>query len=47
EGTGLGLGISYGIIQNHGGEIIAESRKGHGSTFSVRLPMGEINGQAG
>ncbi len=47
EGTGLGLAISYGIIQNHGGEIIAESRKGHGSTFSVRLPMGEINGQAG
>jgi signal transduction histidine kinase len=46
EGTGLGLAISYGIIQNHGGEIIAESRKGHGSTFRIRLPVEEINGQA-
>ncbi|OGR00725.1 MAG: hypothetical protein A2511_14005 [Deltaproteobacteria bacterium RIFOXYD12_FULL_50_9] len=44
EGTGLGLAISYGIVQNHGGEIIAESRKGHGSTFRIRLPLGEKNG---
>jgi signal transduction histidine kinase len=44
EGTGLGLAISYGIVQNHGGEIIAESGKGHGSTFRIRLPMGEGNG---
>ncbi|MBI5638854.1 MAG: HAMP domain-containing protein [Nitrospirae bacterium] len=41
EGTGLGLAISYGIVQNHGGEIIAESGKEHGSTFRIRLPMGE------
>jgi signal transduction histidine kinase len=44
EGTGLGLAISYGIVQNHGGQIIAESGKGHGSTFRIRLPMGEGNG---
>jgi len=44
EGTGLGLAISYGIVQNHGGEIIAESGKGNGSTFRIRLPMGEGNG---
>lgn len=44
EGTGLGLAISYGIVQNHGGEIIAESGKGHGSTFRIRLPLGERNG---
>lgn len=44
EGTGLGLAISYSIIRNHGGEIIVESQKGHGSTFTVRLPLGESNG---
>ncbi len=44
EGTGLGLAISYGIVQNHGGEIIAESRKEHGSTFRIRLPIGEGDG---
>jgi len=44
EGTGLGLAISYGIVQNHGGEIIAESGKGYGSTFRIRLPMGEEDG---
>lgn len=44
EGTGLGLAISYSIIQNHGGEIIVESQKGHGSTFMIRLPIGESNG---
>lgn len=44
EGTGLGLAISYGIVQNHGGQIIAESGKGHGSTFRIRLPMGEGDG---
>ena len=44
EGTGLGLAISYGIVQNHGGEIIAESGKEHGSAFRIRLPLGEGNG---
>ncbi|MEW6108795.1 MAG: ATP-binding protein [Nitrospirota bacterium] len=45
EGTGLGLAISYGIIQNHEGEIVVESRKGHGSTFRIRLPAEEVHGQ--
>lgn len=37
-GTGLGLSVSYGIIQAHGGTIHAESTKGVGTTFVVRLP---------
>jgi nitrogen-specific signal transduction histidine kinase/ActR/RegA family two-component response regulator len=39
EGTGLGLSMAYGIVQQHGGLIRAESRVGHGSTFHIFLPL--------
>jgi two-component system, NtrC family, sensor kinase len=38
EGTGLGLSVAYGIIQEHGGVIKVESDRGKGSRFSVCLP---------
>ena len=39
RGTGLGLSVSYGIIQKHHGDIIVESEVGKGTTFTVRLPV--------
>jgi signal transduction histidine kinase len=45
EGTGLGLSVSYGIIKNHGGDILVETRPDKGSTFTVVLPVvSEIEG---
>jgi PAS domain S-box-containing protein len=38
QGTGLGLSVSYGIIERHGGSISVESEIGHGSTFLIDLP---------
>jgi signal transduction histidine kinase len=38
-GTGLGLSVSYGIVQEHGGRIWAESEPGKGATFFVELPL--------
>ncbi len=39
EGTGLGLSVSYGIMQRMGGEIRAANRPGGGSVFTVEIPM--------
>jgi signal transduction histidine kinase len=38
QGTGLGLSVAHGIVQEHRGSIAVESQPGHGSTFSVYLP---------
>ena len=38
-GTGLGLSLSHGIIERHGGRIRVESEPGHGATFVIELPL--------
>jgi signal transduction histidine kinase len=38
RGTGLGLSVSYRIIENHGGKITVSSEEGHGAEFVITLP---------
>lgn len=41
KGMGLGLSVSYGIVERHGGQIQVKSKVGEGTTFIVRLPVSD------
>jgi two-component system NtrC family sensor kinase len=47
QGTGLGLAVSYGIVERHGGMIRVQSKVGQGSTFTIRLPADERRAENG
>ncbi|MBQ5964427.1 ATP-binding protein [Massilia sp. ZL223] len=44
SGTGLGLSLSYGIIQKHHGQIEVQSELGKGTTFRITLPVHHVAG---
>jgi signal transduction histidine kinase len=41
SGTGLGLAISKGIVEAHGGQIVALTRAGGGTVIIIELPLEE------
>jgi signal transduction histidine kinase len=43
KGVGLGLAVSFGIIQAHGGDIEVESKVGAGTTFTIILPLQQFS----
>jgi PAS domain S-box-containing protein len=46
KGTGLGLAVSYGILQEHGGKISVESEVGVGTTFRLEIPAVGVRASA-
>jgi PAS domain S-box-containing protein len=41
QGTGLGLSLAYGIVENHEGHITVDNKPEGGAVFTIRLPIGD------
>ena len=46
KGTGMGLSISYGIVERHGGSITVKSEPGEGKEFVILLPLNGVEAQS-
>ena len=46
RGTGLGLSVTYGIVEKHGGHIEVKSTEGERATFTVMLPIQRVEARA-
>jgi signal transduction histidine kinase len=46
EGTGLGLPLSKGFVELHGGTLAIDSEQGRGTTVTVRFPPGRTSHDA-
>jgi PAS domain S-box-containing protein len=46
RGSGMGLAMVHGIVHEHGGHVVVETRPGEGTSFRVLLPAGEGTGPA-